>query len=488
MISLNTLFAEAKRLHEQGDTGAALQRLDDARKEYPRDAALHAEMANYFEALEQNDAAEHLWRVTLSLAPHDEELLLAAANFFYRSDRVEKGLALTRAHLDQASPTLRVTHATLCKAVGETDEAQRTFEDVLRAHPTHIIALSNLAGLYMEDGAYEKAIPLFRQALTQDTANAHIKMQLAHALFRAGDFAAGWQMYEARFQAGVDIRPFAGKNWKGEKTDAGQVLIWGEQGIGEHILYASMLADAAAACPAPILEVEPRLVPLFARSFPFAKVMAQTTPPSASLNGIPWQVSFGGLGALYRKQEQDFPKRARYMQADAEKTAVLRQKYQKLKKNGGKIIGISWRSKPLRQGDPKSTSLAMWENILRQDGHVFVSLQHGDIADDIKLGAANHWPLYVDADIDQQKSLDDFAAQVAAMDQVITVSNTTAHMAGALGIDTAVLLPKARGLMWHWFDSRADSPWYPSLRLLRQPIDGDWSQPLRDAVAFITAR
>lgn len=488
MISLHALFAEAKRLHEQGDTGIALQRLDDARKEHPRDASLHAEMANYFEALKQYDAAEHVWRAALTLAPQNEPLLIAAANFFYRSDRAAKGLALTQPQLGNATPALLVTHATLCKAVGDTNEARRTFEKVLRQNHTHVIALSNLAGLHMDDGDYEKAIHLFRQALAQDAANAHIKMQLAHALFRAGDFAGGWHMYEARFQAGVDARPFSGQAWKGETTDAGKLLIWGEQGIGEHILYAGMLADAEAACPTPILEVETRLAPLFARSFPFANVIAQATPPAPSLDATPWQVSLGGLGALYRKQEQDFPKRHRYLQADAEKTAALRQKYQALKKSDGKIIGISWRSKPLRQGDPKSTSLAMWENILRQDDHLFVSLQHGDITDDVKECAANTWPLYVDADIDQQKSLDDFAAQVAAMDQVITVSNTTAHMAGALGIDTAVLLPKARGLMWHWFDNRTDSPWYPSLRLLRQHADGDWTQPLRNALAFITAR
>jgi hypothetical protein len=243
-----------------------------------------------------------------------------------------------------------------------------------------------------------------------------------------------------------------------------------------------MVRDAQEKAGKVFFECDPRLVPLFARSFPDSAVLARSNPPDARCGQCDVHTAAGNLGAIFRATLGDFPVRT-YLIADIEKVTTIKSSYGDIKKARGltgKTIGISWQSKPLRHGDPKSTRLGEWENIFQNSPHLFVSLQYGDIENDIAEAHSKGWNLIEDKAIDQGKSLDDFAAQVAACDYVITVSNTTAHVAGALGIQGAVLLPRSRGLMWHWFDKLETSPWYPSLKLLRQSRDGEWGDILRD--------
>jgi ADP-heptose:LPS heptosyltransferase len=123
--------------------------------------------------------------------------------------------------------------------------------------------------------------------------------------------------------------------------------------------------------------------------------------------------------------------------------------------------------------------LDLWDDILRVPGITFVSLQYGPHSTDIeaarKRTGAN---IVIDSTIDSSGDLDGFAAQVAAMDLVISVSNTTVHMAGALARPVWVLTPTGPGAHWYWFRERADSPWYPAARLFRQDTRGSWEEPV----------
>jgi hypothetical protein len=131
-----------------------------------------------------------------------------------------------------------------------------------------------------------------------------------------------------------------------------------------------------------------------------------------------------------------------------------------------------------------------WAPILRGHRAVFIDLQYGDTAAERatierEVGVKIHH----DDTIDQIQDIDAFAAQVAALDHVISVSNTAVHVAGALGVATWALLPRGKGLHWYWFDAGAESPWYPSLRLFRQTARGDWQGVIaRVAASLDTAQ
>jgi len=115
-----------------------------------------------------------------------------------------------------------------------------------------------------------------------------------------------------------------------------------------------------------------------------------------------------------------------------------------------------------------------------------VSLQYGDFDELETQVSAAKAPLHVDRTVDQFSDIDRFAAQVAAMDRVITIDNSTAHLAGALGIPVSLLLPFASD--WRWLHTRSESPWYPSLRIFRQPRMGDWASVIADVQASLEQR
>jgi hypothetical protein len=213
------------------------------------------------------------------------------------------------------------------------------------------------------------------------------------------------------------------------------------------------------------------------RSFPQAKVAPrqEPLPKAATAADIDCQMSLSDLGRAFRRSFEDFPRRDRLLTADAARRDALRARYA-ARQPGAPIVGLSWSSKHNPEvGWLKSMGLSDLDPILRTPGVTFVNLQYGDwraaLAETKERTGVE---ILDDPDIDPLVDMDAFAAQVAAMDLVVSVSNTTVHVAGALDIPTWVMAPEGRGRMWYWFRDRSDSPWYSSVRLL--PQDGGWQQ------------
>jgi hypothetical protein len=160
---------------------------------------------------------------------------------------------------------------------------------------------------------------------------------------------------------------------------------------------------------------------------------------------------------------------------------------------GRRIVGLSWRSKNESIGRAKSADLKEWGPVLQTAGVWFINLQYGDVTEDLAeakkcLGV----DVFNDPEIDSSGDLDDFFAQVAALDLVISTSNTTVHVAGSLNVPTWLLLPRGGAALWYWFLKRSDSPWYPSVRIYRQagPRTVDvawWVDPVMRAGADLAA-
>jgi ADP-heptose:LPS heptosyltransferase len=137
---------------------------------------------------------------------------------------------------------------------------------------------------------------------------------------------------------------------------------------------------------------------------------------------------------------------------------------------------LAWHTKNRKTGRSRSIDLQLLGRLSARPGLHWVSLQYGERAS-LEEQAANT-PILIDPEIDQLSNIDQFAAQVAAMDLVITIDNSTAHLAGALGVPTWVLLPFAPD--WRWQLSCTDSPWYPTVRLFRQTKLGNWESVVRE--------
>ncbi len=196
------------------------------------------------------------------------------------------------------------------------------------------------------------------------------------------------------------------------------------------------------------------------------------------------QIAAGSLGACLDIGVENLSGGASYLTADSAKRAVLRAKYETAAR-GRAIIGIAWSSNAPKFGGAKSAPLSEWGPLLRREA-LFVNLQYGDVSEEIAAARVQFGcEIIEDAAVDQLKDLDAFAAQIAAMDHVVSVSNTTVHFAGALGAPCTVLIAPARGRLWYWGLEGERTPWYASLRLERRDLTETREQQIAKAAALL---
>jgi len=230
-----------------------------------------------------------------------------------------------------------------------------------------------------------------------------------------------------------------------------------------------------------VIDCDPRLEPLLARSFPTATVLgtkgANDLPSRIADLTIDWQIPAGSVPRFLRPSSDSFPRRERFLVPDCEQTALWRRRLEAL--GAGLKVGISWFGGGAKaEHRRRSIPLFQWCEPLSVAGIHFVNLQYGGTTAEVaaardELGVEIH----TFADADPLTDLDAFAAQVSALDLVISVSNATVHLAGALGVLTWGLVPSVP--VWRWLEAGEDSPWYPSVRLIRQRHVDDWRDVLK---------
>lgn len=508
----------------RGDANAALADFDAALAAAPsagrihvNRAALLAELGRHEETLAGLDAAARLgvddialWRargVALShlerhadaIAAFDRVLALDPNAADARANRArallaegcfEEAIADYDAllSLDPGDAGLWDNRGVALFKLDRLDEAETSLSRALQLRPDHASTLSNagltLFGLGRPDdaiAAFDRAIALNEGADSKALATLHYNRGMAH--LARGAFDAGWEGLEQRWAAGMVNSPHVDKGepeWRGGPVE-GVLRVWPEQGVGDQILFARLASLARGRTGRVVLECDPRLAPLFIRSFPEIEVVAEYAQPAAA------QCAIGSLGAVMRVEREDLAGGAAFLRADPRSAEEIRRRYAALAA-GRPIVGIAWASISPGRGEWKTASLSYWGPLLKQDCF-FVSLQYGDTDADIAAArAAFGVDIHSDATIDQFKDLDAFAAQIVALDRVVSVSNTTVHMAGALGVDCIVMPPPARGRLWYWSIQGDTTPWYDSMRVVRRSLREGWTDQVARAAAIPARR
>jgi tetratricopeptide (TPR) repeat protein/SAM-dependent methyltransferase len=367
------------------------------------------------------------------------------------------------------------------KEIGQPSDASACYRRAIYIEPELAEAHINLGFTLAEQHRVTEAAACHTRAIQIRPNDAEAHLQRAFAWLLQGDWEQGWDEYEWRFRYDVKQRDFPFLAWSGRDLSEKTILVFAEQGVGDEIMFASCLPDILAKASQCIIECDPRLVPLFARSFPLADVVGRPLViDDAQAYGVDVQIAAGSLPRFVRRNLGSFPQRQRFLAACPLKRARWRERYARL--GNGLKIGISWRGggKAFTKRR-RSTALAQWSQVFAVPGAQFVNLQYGDCSADLAAAkesfgvTIHHW-----ADADPLKDLDDFAAQMAELDLVISIDSATVHMAGALGVPVWTLLNYAAN--WRWLLDRDDTPWYASMRLVRQPEFGQWS-PVFESVA-----
>jgi tetratricopeptide (TPR) repeat protein len=372
---------------------------------------------------------------------------------------------------------------------GRLDDALASQAQAVALEPGNAQQTRQMGVMLREQGQHERALACLERAqqLHDDPKERYALGQ--YHLF-LGHLERGWSLLSARWllpEHAQELARFAQAPWpaQGAPTpDDGRLLVWGEQGLGDQILLLGMLPSLLARGADVAVAVEARLVPLVARSFPQVRAVPLNDPVLD--RPARYQSPLSGLGPVFRRCRDDFADtRSPYLQADPQRVQALRAQL-----GGGAqpVVGLSWSSHNPRLMAQKSLPLLQWGPVLQQPGHRFVDLQYGDttaertaVKDTLGVDVA-----HLD-EVDNTADIDALAALVCACDVVVTVSNTTAHLAAALGRPVLLMLPRARGLLWYWQDAGARNPWYPSVHIFRQTVAGEWGDVLQQVAHALPA-
>lgn len=427
-------------------------------------------------------------RRAISLNPHLAEAHLNLGTLLHSRGDYASAVAAYERALEVRPDYAEAQHniGSALRDQGRHDSAIDCYTRAVAMKPGYLEAHVNLANTLREMGRANEALTSYERALALDPQNAGLHVQRAMVLLQQQRFDEGWAEWEWRWQAkvGPNRRPFDMPHWDGSSLKGKTLLVHMEQGIGDEIMFASCLSELIESAGRVIVECEARLIPLFARSFPGATWAPRESWDQASwlsISGkIDFQVAAGSVPRYLRRCAADFERSTSYLIADPASVVSWRRELQKL--GPGLKVGISWRGGPNNaESRIRSIPLEQWEPIAKVPGLRLVSLQYGASSSEID-DATQQWqtPLVSFENFDPKQNLDELAALITALDVVISVSNVTVHLAGALGRPTWALI--TRSPTWRWFNEHDRAAWYPSVQLIRQQRDGRWEPVLSEVV------
>ncbi len=358
--------------------------------------------------------------------------------------------------------------------------AEGFFKKALEIKPNQHIALTNLANTYSVQGRYAEAMPLWDKALKMNPSNMQARLNRGMAGLGMGHFETAWDDYESRFHEDnfIPERFKQVKQWQGPTNQQSKVLVWAEQGVGDEIMFASMYPELKEMKEVFIIECIPRLLKTFQESFPHLCFFEKGTLSDAS--PFNYQISIASLGKILRRSRESFDRgqlKGGYLKLSRD--TLSPNTSTALNKLPKPWIGVSWESYALTKNfrNRKSISCKEFSELTGRFQGSFINLQfpnpHKHEKHEAQLIPENVHTL---PDLDLKNNLRGIASLMKQLDHVVTIGNTTAHLAGAFGITATVLLPVVAD--WRWGFSGDKSPWYESLTLYRNQNPESWTEVL----------
>lgn len=463
-------------------------RLDAAKEAYQRAIEIHPDMAEAHSNLgvtlkEQShlEAAAIAFERAVAINPEYGDALSNLGVVLKELGRIDEAISVFRqvVILQPDHPELLANFGAALMETEDGGEAEQVLRQALIVGPDSVAINYNLAKALFAKGDLEGAEQYFRRAIIIDPEFADAHHNLGHALLIQGNLPEGWREYDWRWRAKNfknAPRQFSYPRWEGSDLKGAKILIWSEQGVGDKLLFSGLIPEIASRADICVIETEKRLAPLFRRSFPNVEVIVRTEPPDPRITSQKFDFAcpMGDLPRWLRPELEGFKPLGKYLQADDTLAAKCRSRYDAL--GAGIKIGISWASRP-----PKGIPLDDWGKIFAIPDAVFINLQYGEHDAEIKAAEKKYGvKIHTDFAIDPLSDIDGFAAQVAAMDVIMTIQNATLYVAAGLGVPTVAFASPNPD--WRWFGQDL-SPWHDNVKLLRHHETDGWEQALSEAAS-----
>ncbi len=456
--------------HQTGDQPRAIELIRRAIAINRREPSYHSNLAAALLALGRADDAILAARKALALNPRSAEAHNSLGNALMAKERPVEAEGCYRRAIE-ARADWAAAHNNLGGALrrqGRLDAAAAAYRQAVAVQPAYAAALSNLGRVLHEQARYDAALECFDQAIAIEPGHVEAHANRGVLLLTLGRFAEGWRDYEWRLKARAAPMVADIPAWDGGDLHGKTILLKAEQGLGSAIQFVRYAPRVAAQGGRVVLECRRPLHRLFAslldRGEPFAceRLVAGAPPPACDLHA-----PLMSLPLLFGTDAASIPRDVPYLTAEP---TLIDDWRQRLALPGDRpAIGLVWSGNPRHENDHNRSMPA--ERFLPLLDHCrahFVSLQIGSREDDLERHAPGRVQRLPGRDLD----FADTAAVLALLDGVVAVDTAVAHLAGALGRPCWLLVPFVPE--WRWQLDRTDSPWYPSLTLVRQASPGDW--------------
>ena len=353
------------------------------------------------------------------------------------------------------------------------DDAIKDFDAALKLKPDYLHAYIQRGASQWEMRRWPEALANFREANRIDPNHANAQWILGLLLLQQGEFKEGWPLYDTRWRSDrFKSRPLLTQKpqWT-PGSEAKSVLVWGEQGIGDQVIYGSLLLALKQRVEKVTAMVDPRLISIFSRSMPDIEFMSHLEKVRS--DSYEAHVPFASLGSCLVESIDDIAKNAarRYLKPDPDRVAAIRAEAGFAE--GDRVIGLSWASGAIKIGPHKSINLEELLPILKLPGYKFLNLQYGSSKDAVEHFNQTHGTSIVTTSVDLMKDIEGLAASCAACDRLVAISSSTVHVAGAIGVPVHLM---DANKLWYWGNKDGDqSLWYPSIKIYpRDNVIAPW--------------
>lgn len=458
-------------MHQRGRHELAIDFLRRAIDSRPAFATYRSNLGVILRAMGDRAGALQAYAGAIRLAPDSAELHNNLAVIHDDLGDTEQALrhGWLAVGIDPKYPEARNNLANVLCRQGRVYESILQLQEALKARPDYVDAWYNL-GLALERlGDYRQAAQSYDKALSFDPEHVNARANRALLSLLQGDFTAGFEAFEWRWRRAdmAALRRPRTPQWDGQPIPGKRLLLVAEQGLGDAIMFSRYALLAAKVSGAQLLgECDGSLRELFGSIGSVAHWVDRKGPLPEHDVHIPWM----SLPRVLKTNAQNIPAPYSYLRPPSSRVNDLDLRLD-TDLAAGRKVGIVWSGNPaLSTDDHRSCPFSHFLQLLQVPGLTLVSLQKGERAQDWKNIYA---PARMRDMAARCRDFADTATVIAQLDLVISVDTAVAHLAGALGRPVWLLLPKAPD--WRWQLKREDSPWYPTARLFRQEVSGDWA-------------
>ncbi len=465
------------------------ERLEDALKCVEKAIALNNNYAEAYDTkglilikLERFDEAITEFQIALKLKPDDYKIynnIGLAFNGARKFDEALKNLNQSL-QLEPSYANAMNNRALVYQELLKFEEASIDLNCAIQIDPLFAEAYNNRGVLFKNNRDYDAAIQDFKKALELAPDYIEPIYNLSLIYLAKLNFKEGWIYYEKRKEVSEFVKrtEYLNKIYLDQIPESQRpILLCSEQGLGDQIIYLSLLHEVIKWGNPILARIDNRLIPLLERSFSTVNFYSDKENFDPSL--YHYHALLGSLPQFFRGSTESFSSQKRsFLIADQDKTSTLRKK---LTNKGRIVCGIAWKSANEKTGHFKTASLDDFLPILKLPSINFIDLQYGDtLSERSDLKSMHDIILTKIEDIDNFNDIDSLASLIDACDFIVTISNVTAHIAGALGKKVFLLVPYDKGKIWYWHDNLKISLWYPSVEIFTQSEMGDWKKPMSD--------